>query len=173
MTVSYDYAEIQKSWRSYIKSCVIRFAIDIWSTFLITSFFSHNNAFFLSLKKLLLKISDNCQENTSVGTSFWIKIGLNCMPQLIFIKKDTPVKIFPCKCWEKFNVWMNNFALRYSEAAVHRFFFKISFLKNFAIFTEKHMGWNLFLKKLLVWRAATWLKRGSNTGIFLWVLRNF
>ena len=46
--------------------------------------------------------------------------------------------------------WMNNFALRYSEAAVHRFFFKISFFKNFAIFTEKHMGWNLFLKKLLV-----------------------
>ena len=121
----------------------------------------------------MLKISDNCQENTSVGTSFWIKIGLNCMPQLIFIKKDTPVKIFPCKCWEKFNVWMNNFALRYSEAAVHRFFFKISFFKNFAIFTEKHMGWNLFLKKLLVWRAATWLKRGSNTGIFLWVLRIF
>ena len=44
-------AEIQKSWRSYKKSCVIRFAIDIWSAFLITMLF------FLSLKKLLLKMA--------------------------------------------------------------------------------------------------------------------
>ena len=45
--VTMDCAEIQKSWQSYMKSCVIRFAIDIWSTFLITMLFSHNNAFFL------------------------------------------------------------------------------------------------------------------------------
>ena len=46
-----------------------------------------NNAFFLSLKKLFLKISDNCQENTSARTSFRIKIGLSCMRQLITLGK--------------------------------------------------------------------------------------
>ena len=42
-------------------------------------------------------------------------------------------------------------------------------LKNFAVFTGKHLCWSLFLKKLQAWRPATLLKRGSNTGVFLWV----
>ena len=67
---------------------------------------SHNNAFFyndafsLSLKKLFLKNSDNCQKSTNAGTSFWIKIGLHAAT--IFIEKDTPVKAFPFECWEIF-----------------------------------------------------------------------
>ena len=36
---------------------------------------------FISLKKLLLKISVSCQESTSTGTSFWIKKGLNGIPE--------------------------------------------------------------------------------------------
>ena len=43
-----------------------------------------SNPFFFSLKKLPLKISNNCQENTSARTSFWIKIGLSCMLQQYF-----------------------------------------------------------------------------------------
>ena len=39
-------------------------------------------------------------------------------------------------------------------------FFKIGALKNFVIFTGKHLCWSLF-------RSATLLKRGSNTGAFL------
>ena len=35
-------------------------------------------------------------------------------------------------------------------------FFKVSVLKNFAIFTEKHLCWNLFLIKLQIWRPVTW-----------------
>ena len=35
----YELCEIQKSRRSWIKSCVIRFVIDIWSAFLVTAFF--------------------------------------------------------------------------------------------------------------------------------------
>ena len=36
---------------------------------------------FISLKKLLLKVSVSCQESTSAGTSFWIKIGLSGIPE--------------------------------------------------------------------------------------------
>ena len=35
------------------------------------------------------------------------------------------------------------------------------------------MCWSLFLIKLQAWRAATLLKRDSNVGAFLWILRNF
>ena len=39
-------------------------------------------------------------------------------------------------------------------------------LQNFAIFTEKHLFWSLFLKKLQDWGPATFLKRDSNPGVF-------
>ena len=45
-------------------------------------------------------------------------------------------------------------------------FFKIVFLKDFIIFTGKHLCWSLSLIKLLAWRD-------SNTGVFLWILHNF
>ena len=38
---------------------------------------------------------------------------------------------------------------------------------NFGIFTKKYRCWTLFL------RPATLLKRNSNTGVFLWILRSF
>ena len=47
-----------------------------------------------------------------------------------------------------------------------------SVLKNFANFTEKHLCWGLLFTKLLTFRAATLLKKGPNTGVFLWNLRN-
>ena len=46
-------------------------------------------------------------------------------------------------------------------------------LKIFVNFTGRHLFWSLFLVKLQVWRPATLLKSGSNTGVFLWNLRNF
>ena len=46
-------------------------------------------------------------------------------------------------------------------------FFKIGVLKNFANFTAKHLCWSTFFIKLLAWRAATLLKRDSNTGVIL------
>ena len=49
-------------------------------------------------------------------------------------------------------------------------FFKIRVLKNFAIFTGKHLCWSLFFQSI---RPATSLKRDSNTGVFLCNLRNF
>ena len=46
-------------------------------------------------------------------------------------------------------------------------------LKNFAIFTGKHLFWSLFLIRFQPFRPATLLKRDSNTGVFPWNLRNF
>ena len=46
-------------------------------------------------------------------------------------------------------------------------FFKIGVLKNFANFTAKHLCWSTFFIKLQAWRAATLLKRDSNTGVIL------
>ena len=43
-------------------------------------------------------------------------------------------------------------------------------LKNFVIFTGKYLCWSHFLIKL---QAASLLKRDSNTGVFLCMLRNF
>ena len=50
-------------------------------------------------------------------------------------------------------------------------FFKIGILKNFAIFTRKHLCWSLFLITLLAfsYRPAT----DSNVGVLLLILRNF
>ena len=50
-------------------------------------------------------------------------------------------------------------------------FFKIGIFKNFAIFTGKHLCWSLFLIK--AFRPVILLKRDSNTGIFLRIIRNF
>ena len=38
-------------------------------------------------------------------------------------------------------------------------FFKIAVLKNFVIFTRKHLSWSLFLPKLQAFRPATLLNR--------------
>ena len=46
-------------------------------------------------------------------------------------------------------------------------------LKNFVIFTGKHLHRSLFWIKLQVLRPVTLLKRDSNTDVFPWILRNF
>ena len=48
-----------------------------------------------------------------------------------------------------------------------------SVLKKFTTFSGKHLRWSHFLTKLLVWRLLTLLKRESNSGVFLWILRHF
>ena len=58
-----------------------------------------------------------------------------------------------------------NFFLQY-RSSYRRCSIKKAVLKNFAIFTGKHLCWGLFLIKLQVSRPATLLKRDSNTGKF-------
>ena len=52
-------------------------------------------------------------------------------------------------------------------------FYKNAILKCFAIITEKHLFWGLFLIQLQTFSSATLSKRNSNTAAFLWILRNF
>ena len=47
---------------------------------------------------------------------------------------------------------------------------KESVLRNF---TGKHLCWSLFLIKSVAFRPVTLLKRDSNTGVFLYIMRIF
>ena len=47
------------------------------------------------------------------------------------------------------------------------------FLKISQIFKGKHLSWSIFFIKLPNWRPVSFLKRDSNSGAFLWILRNF
>ena len=49
-------------------------------------------------------------------------------------------------------------------------FCKNSVLDSFAKFTRKHLCGSLLLKK---WQAAGWLKRDSDTGVFLRIVQSF
>ena len=64
---------------------------------------------------------------------------------------------------------VNNASVRSSHRSCS---VKICVLKNVTNFTWKHLCWSLFLTKLPAFEPATLLKRDSNTGAFLWVLRN-
>ena len=66
---------------------------------------------------------------------------------------------------------MQHSCSRIYRSSCSQVFFKISVVKNFTIFTEKHLCWCLFLIKLQAWRPTTLSKRDSNTGVFLWILR--
>ena len=61
----------------------------------------------------------------------------------------------------------------HDKISCSQMFFKLVVFKNFANFTGKHLCWSLFLIKLQAFRPAAFLKRDSNTGVFLWSLRNF
>ena len=62
---------------------------------------------------------------------------------------------------------------RNCRSSCSQIFTKISVLKNFAIFTGKHLCRSPFLGKLQVLKPANLLKGDSNTGVFPWILRNF
>ena len=80
-------------------------------------------------------------------------IGCNCLPTGVFQRVNVVRKS------------VENFTLkRLSE--IHKncrsqVFFKIAVFKNFAIFTRKHICWNLFLIKLQASWSATLSKRDS------------
>ena len=62
---------------------------------------------------------------------------------------------------------------RNARSSCSQILIKISVLKNFAIFTEKHLCWSLFLRNLQVLKPASLLKEHSNTDVFLWILQSF
>ena len=60
-----------------------------------------------------------------------------------------------------------------SRSSRSKIFFKLGVLKYFAIFTRKYLCRSLSLIKLQVFKPVTLIKKDPNTGLFLWILRNF
>ena len=58
-----------------------------------------------------------------------------------------------------------------SNFSIHMKVTLVANLKNFAIFTGKHLCWSLFLINLEACRPGTLIKQGSNTDVFLWILQ--
>ena len=76
------------------------------------------------------------------------------------------------------NIRLNKKTLRRSSITYFKkqppeVFYKKAVLKNLAMFTTRKQLWcSLFLSKLHTLRPVALLKRGSNTGVFLWILQN-
>ena len=52
-------------------------------------------------------------------------------------------------------------------------FFKRAVLKIFALFTGKHLCWCLFFDKIPRLKACSFIKKDTNTGVFLLILQSF
>ena len=74
-----------------------------------------------------------------------------------------------CRSWYYWSL-INTWRMR-NRSSRSQMFLKIGILKNFTIFTRKHLYWILFLIKLQSWRPITLLKRDPNAGAFLWISR--
>ena len=64
-------------------------------------------------------------------------------------------------------------SLRTFKSTPSQMFLRISVLKNFATFKGKKLSWSLFLIKSQTPTPANFLKTDSNSGVSLWILRNF
>ena len=80
--------------------------------------------------------------------SGWLLVELQ-LSSGIFVKWIKKVIVF---CTEYFFCWCTeakNFFSNYCWRSHLQMFFKIGVLRNFALFTRKHLCWSLFLSKLL------------------------
>ena len=119
-------------WRLYISN------IDVYSVTSYIAFFQG----LLSVKKVVAKISDNCQENTNAGISFWIKIGLSCKPATIFIKKDSGTTVFLRMLrtiFKNTHFWVfkqmdEKFSSALFRSSRSQIFFKMAFLFIYLVF---------------------------------------
>ena len=140
---------------------------------------------------MLLKISQNLQENTRAQSLFFNKVaGLR---PATFLKTENPAwlssyqfseflsffiqQIFEwflfCFVFEKTSSSIPMLlVMLLAHVAKHsnnhsQMFSKTGVFKNFAIFTGKNLCSSHFLVKFQAWRPAFYLKRDSNAGVFL------
>ena len=67
-----------------------------------------------------------------------------------------------------------NFVPKYAQRILSSYkIFEKYKIKKFTIFTGKHLCWSLFFNENAGLKLATLVKRDSNTGVFLTILRNF
>ena len=80
--------------------------------------------------------------------------------------------VFSLPTLRKYLAFIRRLADHCYRSSLTQIFFKIDVLKNLANFTGKYLCWILFLIKLQAWRTKTFLKRDSNTVVFLWNFPN-
>ena len=140
-----------------------------------------------------IKDLQNSQENIYAGVSFLVNCGLKVCS---FITTETPAQVLFCEYNEIFKntfftekphcfctsmqIVFSRSSNQHKEMLFHllrssqrKYSLKKGVLENFAISTGKYLCCSHFLVMLQTFRPATLIRRDSNIGIFLWVLRNF
>ena len=112
----------------------------------------------------------HCMKSVQIRSFFWSVFSciqteyretLPVFPYSVRMRKNTNQK--KLRIWTLFPQW------RYrSEAAVLQMIFKVGVLNNLATFAGKHLCF-----QVCNFRPSILLKRDSNTGVFLWILRIF
>ena len=85
--------------------------------------------------------------------------------------KLQPYRVFLYTKWSIVIANINKFLIQNTSrgrSSRLQMIFKIDVLKDFAIFTGKHLCWSLFLIMLQVLRSATLSERDSITGVYWW-----
>ena len=116
---------------------------------------------------MLLKFSNNCQENTCTGASFWIKVSLSSRLHLFLLKRSLWYRSFLANVEKHLTTilqfsWMNNLIIQKQSFTD---FLKIGVFKSFVIFTEKHLCRNFFPITSQNWSLVFSVKKGSSTGV--------
>ena len=93
------------------------------------------------------------------------------------IDKLQPFRVFLYTKWSIVVANINKFLIqntsRGRSSRLHMIF-KIDVLKDFAVFTGKHLYWSLFLIMLKALRSTTLSEKNSITDVFWWwILPNF
>ena len=93
------------------------------------------------------------------------------------IDKLQPYRVFLYTKWSIAIANINEFLIQNTSrgrSSRLQMIFKIDVLKDFAIFTGKHLCWSLFLIMLQALISASLSERDSITGVFwLWILPKF
>ena len=102
---------------------------------------------------------------------FLIQLNLCFISKYIFIRSNRKwlLIIWAMSTYINYN---KKFCMASPEAVVQRCSEKKLLLKLLAEFTGKHLCWSLF-NKVSCLQTCNFIKRDSNTGVFLWILRNF
>ena len=136
------------------------------------NFWNYKKTYFVcNFWNLVLKLIYHCNKSFKL---FYV-IGVVLVPLLLNFKPfsaasivDWTSKILLDRFYQKERLQRFTLTSSHRRCSVTK-----AVLKNFAIFTGKHLCWSLFFIKLQLWSPAILLKRDSNTGLFLWILPVF
>ena len=109
---------------------------------------------------MFLKVSQNSQENTCIGASFFNRF--TCPRAATLSKKETPIQVFSCKIC----VWILQIKIKASENEIsNRWFYLFwSFIyKSYRMVTNIRRPANKFVK------PCYWLKIHLYSSCYLWL----